>query len=165
MKSFVPRTGNLASIHNIMNMLAGFEPKDQTNIAQVLHTLAGQIKRKGITILISDLFDDEEKILDGIQHIRFGGGEVIVFHVMDPYELEFPFSGMVEFEGLEQIPKVMTRPREIRKSYLREVEAFQTRLREGCERQNTHYQLVNTAHPVHEVLSGYLAFRLRTHTR
>jgi hypothetical protein len=148
-----------------MNMLAGFEPKDQTNIAQVLHTLAGQIKRKGITILISDLFDDEEKILDGIQHIRFGGGEVIVFHVMDPYELEFPFNGLVEFEGLEQSPKVMTRPREIRKSYLREVEAFRTRLREGCERQNTHYQLVNTAHPVHEVLSGYLAFRLRTQTR
>jgi hypothetical protein len=165
MKGFIPRTGNLASIHNIMNMLAAFEPRDQTNIAQVLHTLAGTIKRKGITILISDLFDDEEKILDGIQHIRFGGGEVIVFHVMDPYELDFPFNGLVEFEGLEQIPKVMTRPREIRKSYLREVEAFRTRLREGCERQNTHYQLVNTAQPIHEMLSSYLAFRLRTHTR
>ena len=54
-----------------------------------------------------------------------------MFHVMDPYELEFPFSGMVEFEGLEQIPKMMTRPREIRKSYLREVEAFRTRLPRG----------------------------------
>jgi hypothetical protein len=84
---------------------------------------------------------------------------------MDPYELEFPFNGMVEFDGLEMPDKLLTRPREIRKSYLREVEAFQTRIREGCERQNTHYQLVNTAHPLHEVLSGYLAFRLRTHTR
>jgi uncharacterized protein (DUF58 family) len=165
MKNFVPRTGNLASIHNIMTTLAGFDPVGQTNIGAVLHTLAGQIKRKGITILISDLFDDEEKVLDGVQHIRFGGGEVIVFHVMDPYELEFPFGGMVEFEGLEATDKLMTRPREIRKSYLREVEAFRTRIREGCERQNTHYQLVNTAHPLHEVLSGYLAFRLRTHTR
>ena len=165
MKHFVPRTGNLASIHNIMTTLAGFDPVGQTNIGAVLHTLAGQIRRKGITILISDLFDDEEKVLDGVQHIRFGGGEVIVFHVMDPYELEFPFGGMVEFEGLEATDKVMTRPREIRKSYLREVEAFRTRIREGCERQNTHYQLVNTAHPLHEVLSGYLAFRLRTHTR
>jgi uncharacterized protein (DUF58 family) len=165
MKNFVPRTGNLASIHNIMSTLAAFDPTAQTNIGAVLHALAGQIKRKGITILISDLFDDEERILDGIRHIRFGGGEVIVFHVMDPYELEFPFSGMVEFDGLEATDKVLTRPREIRKSYLREVEAFRTKLREGCERQNTHYQLVNTAHPLHEVLSGYLAFRLRTHTR
>ena len=165
MKNFVPRTGNLASIHNIMSTLAAFDPTAQTNIGAVLHALAGQIKRKGITILISDLFDDEERILDGIRHIRFGGGEVIVFHVMDPYELEFPFSGMVEFDGLEATDKVLTRPREIRKSYLHEVEAFRTKLREGCERQNTHYQLVNTAHPLHEVLSGYLAFRLRTHTR
>ena len=84
---------------------------------------------------------------------------------MDPYELEFPFNGLVEFEGLENIPKVMTRPREIRKSYLREVEAFRTRLREGCEKNSTHYVLVNTAHPLHEVISGYLAFRLRTTTR
>jgi uncharacterized protein (DUF58 family) len=166
MRNFVPRTGNLASIHNIMSTLAGFEPTgDATNVGQVLHTLAGTIKRKGITIVISDLFDDEEKVLDGIQHIRFGGGEVIVFHVMDPYELDFPFNGMVEFEGLERIPKIMTRPREIRKTYLREVEAFRTRIREGCERQNTHYQLVNTAQPLHEMLSAYLAFRLRTHTR
>ena len=165
MKSFVPRTGNLASIHNIMTTLAGFDPVGQTSIGSVLHTLAGQIKRKGITLLISDLFDDEEKILDGVQHLRFGGSEVIVFHVMDPHELEFPFSGMVEFEGLEATDKILTRPREIRKSYLREVEAFRTKIREGCERQNSHYQLVNTAHPLHEMLSGYLACRLRTHTR
>lgn len=165
LRNYVPRTGNLASIHNIMRALADFQPTQQTNIAQVLHDLAGQIKRKGIVILISDLFDDEQKVLDGIQHLRFGGSEVILFHVMDPYELEFPFGGLVEFDGLEVPERLMTRPREIRRSYLREVEAFRTRLREGCERQNTHYVLVNTAQPLHEMLSGYLAFRLRTHTR
>lgn len=165
MKGFIPRTGNLASIHNVMNMLSAFNPTQQTSIGQVLHDLAGTIRRKGITILISDLFDDESKILDGIQHIRFGGSEVIVFHVLDPWELEFPFQGMVEFDGLEGIPKLMTRPREIRKTYLKELEAFRNRIREGCERQNTHYMLVNTAQPMHELLAGYLAFRLRTHTR
>ena len=165
MKHFIPRTGNLASIHNVMNMLAAFEPKNQTNVGDVLHNLAGTIKRKGLTIVISDLFDDEAKILDGIQHIRFGGSEVVVFHVLDPYELEFPFNGMVEFDGLEIPEKLMTRPRDIRKSYLKELEAFRTRLREGCERQNTHYMPVNTSQPLHEMLAAYLSFRLRTHTR
>ena len=131
----------------------------------MLHELAGQIRRKGVTILISDLFDDEENVLKGIQHLRFGGSEVIVFHVLDPFELEFPFQGMVEFDGLEVPEKLMTRPKEIRKSYLRELEAFRTRIREGCERQNSHYVLVNTLQPLHEMLSAYLAFRLRTHTR
>lgn len=164
-RQMVPRTSNIASIHNIMNVLAAFEPREQTNIAQVLHDMAGQIRRKGIVILISDFFDDEEKILAGIQHLRFGGNEVIVFHTMDPFELEFPFTGMVEFHGLEGIPKIMTRPREIRRTYLREVEAFRRRIKEGCERNNVHYVLVNTAQALHEVLSGYLAFRLRTTTR
>src|SRR5206468_1768256 len=82
----------------------------------LLHDMARQLRRKGIVILISDFFDDEEKVLDGIQHLRFGGNEVVVFHVFDPYELEFPFTGLVEFDGLEQIPKILTRPSEIRKS-------------------------------------------------
>ena len=164
-KGSIPRTGNLASVHNIMNLLAAFEPRDQTNIAAVLHDVATQIRRKGIVILISDLFDDEEKILRGIQHLRFSGSEVIVFHTMDPFELDFPFQGMVEFEGLENIPKITTRPKDVRKSYLREIEAFRTRIREGCERNNVHYVLVNTGIAIHEVIASYLAFRLRTTSR
>jgi len=160
-----PRSDNLGTIHKLMTKLAAFEPREQTNIGAVLHDMAHQIRRKGIVILISDFFDDEQKVLDGIQHLRFGGNEVIVFHVMDPYELEFPFLGLVEFEGLEGIPRILTRPSEIRKSYLREVEAFRLRLRDGCERNNCHYVLVNTTQPLSEVLSGYLAFRLRTTAR
>lgn len=164
-RDYAPRSDNLATIHNLMARLAAFEPKEQTNIAAVLHEMARQIRRKGLVIVISDFFDDEAKVLEGIQHLRFGGNEVVVFHLMDPYELEFPFTGQVEFDGLEGIAKVQTRPSEIRKSYLREVETFRQRLREGCERNNCHYTLVNTAQPLHEVLSAYLAFRLRTTTR
>jgi len=164
-RDYAPRSDNKASIHSLMTRLAAFEPKEQTNIAGVLHDMARQIRRKGIVIIISDFFDDEQKILDGIQHLRFGGNEVVVFHTMDPYELEFPFVGLVEFDGLEQVPKILTRPAEIRKTYLREVEGFRQRLRDGCERNNCHYVLVNTGQSLHEVLSGYLAFRARTSTK
>lgn len=165
MRDYAPRSDNMATIHNVMARLAAFEPKDQTNIATVLHDMARQIRRKGIVIVISDFFDDEEKVLEGIQHLRFGGNEVVVFHLMDPYELEFPFAGLVEFDGLEGVPKILTRPAEVRKSYLREVESFRLRLRDGCEKNQCHYTLVNTAQPWPEVLSAYLAFRLRTTTR
>jgi uncharacterized protein (DUF58 family) len=162
MRDYAPRSDNRATIHRLMSRLAAFEPKQQTGISTVLHDIANQMRRKGIVIVISDFFDDEAKVLEGIQHLRFGGNEVVCFHVMDPYELEFPFKGLVEFEGLEGVPKILTRPGEIRKSYQREVQAFQQRLREGCEKNQSHYLLVNTAEPLHEVLSGYLAFRLRT---
>lgn len=164
-RDYAPRSDNLGTIHNLMARLAAFDPKEQTSIAAVLHEMARQVRRKGIVILISDFFDDESRILEGIQHLRFGGSEVVVFHLMDPWELDFPFTGQIEFEGLEQIPKLQTRPAEIRKSYLREVQGFLERLRGGCERNNCHYTLVNTAQPLHEVLSAYLAFRLRTTTR
>jgi uncharacterized protein (DUF58 family) len=162
MRDYTPRSDSQATIHRLISKLAAFEPRNQTNIATVLHDMARQIRRKGIVILISDFFDDEQSVLDGIQHLRFGGNEVVVFHILDPYELEFPFVGLVEFEGLEGAPKILTRPSEIRRSYLREMEAFRLRLRDGCERNQCHYVLVNTAHPLEEVLSGYLAFRLRT---
>src|SRR5215213_4113789 len=165
MRDYMPRSDSRATIHRLMAKLAAFQATQQTNIATVLHDVANQVRRKGIVIVISDFFDDEQKVLEGIQHLRFGGSEVVCFHVMDPYELEFPFTGLVEFEGLENIPKILTRPAELRKSYLREVQAFQQRLREGCEKNQSHYLLVNTREPLHEVLSGYLAFRLRTTTK
>ncbi len=165
MKDYAPRSDSRDTIHRIMNRLAACEPGQQTAIGSVLHDLAHQVRRKGIVILISDFFDDEDRVMEGLQHLRFGGHEVIAFQVMDPWELEFPFVGQVEFEGLESLPPILTRPAEIRRSYLREVEAFRTRLREGCERNQCHYVPVSTAQPLHEMLSGYLAFRARTTAR
>ena len=164
-RNHMPRTGNLASIHNLMTSLAAMRATARTDVAAVLHRMAGTTPRRGIVVIISDLFDDEQKILDAIQHVRFVGHEVIVFHTLDPCEIEFPFQGMVEFEGLEIPAKLLTRPSEIRKSYRREVQAFLTRVKEICERNRAHYVLANTSQPLHEMLSGYLAFRARTRTK
>jgi uncharacterized protein (DUF58 family) len=162
---FIPRTANRDKIFDITRQLAAAEPTGATQIATILHDLAGQLKRRGIVIIISDGFDDEQQILEGIQHLRFNGHEVIVFQVLDPQELEFPFRGLVEFEGLEQLPKLRTRPAEIRQSYLDELHKFLDTLRRGCERNQCHYTLVNTGHALPEVLAAYLAFRRRTSTR
>ncbi len=162
MRDYAPRSDNKSVIHSLMARLAAFEGNRETRIGTVLHDIARQVRRKGIIILISDCFDDEQRILEGIQHLRFGGHEVILLHVMDPYELEFPFQGLVEFQGLEGSGLLQTRPADIRKSYREEVDAFLKRLREGCERDQCHYFQVNTSHPLSEVISAYLAFRLRT---
>jgi uncharacterized protein (DUF58 family) len=160
LQEYQPRTDNLARIHQICATLAKFNPTQQTSISAVLTDVAMQVKRRGIVILISDLFDDEAKILESIQHLRFGGHEVIVFHVLDPAELEFPFNGTVEFEGLEQAGKITTRPAELRKSYLEELNGFLDRIRLGCERNGCSYIRVATNQAWHEVLSAYLATRL-----
>jgi uncharacterized protein (DUF58 family) len=126
----------------------------------VLEDLARKARRRGIVILISDLLDDEEKIIRGLQHLRFAGHEVIVFHVLDPFELTFPFAGTVEFVGLEKQGHLVTRPAEIRKSYLAEFGAFLERIRLACERNNCPYVKVTTDQPWTEVLTAWLGTRL-----
>ena len=162
MRDYAPRSDSKGTIYQIMNRLAAFEGTEKTNIAGTLHDLAVQLRRKGIVIIISDFFDDEEEILEGIQHLRFGGHEVIVFHTLDADELDFPFQGLVEFQGLEQVPKVLTRPREIRATYRRVFGDFLARIRRGCERNHVHYVQIDTSKPLAQVLNSYLTFRLRT---
>jgi uncharacterized protein (DUF58 family) len=162
MKDYAPRSDSKATIHSIMSRLAAFEGTEETDIANNLHSMAMQTPRKGIFILISDFFDDEEAVMEGIQHLRFIGHEVIVFQVLDPYELEFPFNGLVEFHGLERLPKILTRPAEIRRTYQREFDAFQDRIRTGCQKNGVHYVRVDTSRPLAQVMGNYLTFRLRT---
>lgn len=162
LRRYLPRSNSRSNLHVIMSQLAAYEATASTRVGPVLHEMARQMPRKGMVLLISDLFDDEDAVLAGVQHLRFVGHEVVVFHVLDPDELEFPFRGNVEFVGLEGLPPELTRPQEIRKTYQREIEAFRRRLQEGCERNQSHYVLVNTREPLREVLSGYLAFRRKT---
>ncbi len=112
-------------------------------------------------MIFSDLFDDEDAFETNIRKFRFGGSEVVVFHVLDKAELEFSFEGMVEFKGLEGIAPIKTNPAAIRKSYLEAINSFCKRIRAICDRNGSHYVLANTGLPLGEMLSGYLAFRHR----
>jgi uncharacterized protein (DUF58 family) len=156
------RTDSMGKMHDILMKLSAFNPTEQTDIGRMLHDLAIEMRKKGIVILISDLFDNEERILEGIQHLLFGGHEVLVFHVMDHAEIDFPFTGSVEFLGLENGPKLTTQPAALRKSYCAEVDAFRERVRLACKRNRCHYVFADTSHSWGEVLTGYLASRQHT---
>jgi uncharacterized protein (DUF58 family) len=153
------RTDSIQKIHPIMARLSAFKATQQTKLGPALSDIARMTKARGIVIVLSDLFDDEEAFEKGIRQLRFGGSEVIVFHIMDPYELEFPFKGTVEFTGFEGIAPIKTNPAAIQKSYLESMNAFCKRVRGVCDRSGCHYTLVNTGHPLAEMLSSYLAFR------
>jgi uncharacterized protein (DUF58 family) len=165
MRETITRTDNIAKIHSIMHRLADFKASQQTRLGPALSDVARMTKARGIIAIISDLFDDEAAFEKGLQQIRFGGSEVIVFHVMDPYELEFPFDGTVEFIGLEGAARMKTNPQGIRKSYLDAVNDFRKRMQLVCDRANCHYILANTRTPLAEMLSSYLAFRHKVAAR
>jgi len=165
LRTHLPRSNNRATLGTIMTQLAAFEPRGGTDLGAVLHGLAAQTPRRGLVFLLSDLLDDEAAVAGGLQHLRFRGHEVIVMHVLDPAELEFPYTGNVEFVGLEGVAPLQARAHELRRAYLEEFGAWRAALRRTCERFQCHYVPADTARPLREVLGGYLARRQRTQKR
>lgn len=160
-----PRTA-MSIIRNISESLEQTEDVPRTNVAALLHEFAERMRRRGFVMLFSDLFDHVGEFLQGLDHLRFCGHNVSVFHILDPHELEFPFDGSCRFKGLELDGEVVTQPKRIRAAYLAELRKFLYQIRSACERSHVDYVLVNTSRPIDAVLTGYLVGRVRSiHTR
>jgi uncharacterized protein (DUF58 family) len=140
--------------------LEGQKVTEKTDLGLVLNDIAERIKHKSLIILVSDLMDKPETILRGLGHFRHRRHDVIVIHVLDEYEVKFPFDNMTRFDGLEGYPFLVVEPRALREAYLEEVNKFTTEIRRGCLAQRIDYVQVSTDQPVEVALSGYLARRL-----
>ena len=149
-------------VQTILNTLESVKPKDKNAMGPLLHDIANQVRRRGLFFLISDCFDDVDSILGGLQHLRFGGHEVIVFHIPHPEEMDFPFKGMVKFDAMEEKMHLLTRPQLVRPTYMRALKKYLEDLQTGCERNRCDYVRMNTGKPLEESLTAYLARRLKT---
>lgn len=157
----IPPRGSSVHIQALLNILDNLRPSGETNISKVLHDLAQNIKRTGLIILISDLFDDPEKILNGLKHFRYRKHDVIVFHLLDKYELTFPFEGLTIFEDLEEDLQVTALPEAIRKEYQASLQNLIKDYRSKCRYSDIDYCQIDTSVPLDEALASYLAKRER----
>jgi uncharacterized protein (DUF58 family) len=155
----LPASGQVGHLQTILHTLEGVDPAEKTSIGPLLHDLAGQVRRRGLVFLISDCFDEIDPLMDGLRHLRFQGHEVVVFHVLHPDEVDFPFDGMVKFDGMEEKREYLTRPQLIRPAYLRALQQYLHDLQTGCERNRCDYVPMNTGRPLAETLTAYLARR------
>ena len=156
---FIPAKASPAQLRLVLHELDAIVPQAKTKIDVIFHELAERIAKRGLVVIVSDLFDDPEKILLGLRHFRHKRHEVIVFHVMDEAELTFPFRDSAMFEGYEEMGEILTEPRAIRRAYLDEVEAFVHQVKFGCRAHSVDYVPLSTAQPLDIALSAYLAGR------
>src|SRR5262245_58090228 len=159
LRQYIEPSSSMTIIGNIAGELEKIDPVPRTNIAALLHEFAGRIKRRGFVILISDLFDHVDEFVRGLDHLRYGGHNVIVFHTLDPYELTFPFDGSIKFKGLEDLSEILTRPQRIRSAYLDELKKLLKKIKDACNRTQADYVLVDTSKPLDMVISSYLMAR------
>ena len=159
LQKFIPPRSSPQHLTEIWKTLEGIEAEGPTNIPQILHILANSMKKRGLLILLSDLYDHPMEIIRGLSHFRHKKFEVIVFHVMDHDELDFPFKGNFKFHDMETGDITECSARSIRSAYLEEINRFIEFIREGCFRANIDYCLLDTATPVDLALYKYLSHR------
>ena len=128
-QTFIPPRSKPSHVNTILTHLDKTGSGKDTDVGIVLHEMAERIKKRGLIILISDLFDETENIINGLKHFRHNKQEIIVFHVMDRKELNFDFSNRTKFKDMETDEQITTEPWKIRKIYQQAIQSYQDELR------------------------------------
>ena len=158
-RSFIRPSGNPVQLQQILQVMETTAGSRKTVTGPMFHDLAERFKKRGLVVILSDLFDNPDAIMAGLKHFRHRRHEVIIMHVLDPAELDFPFQQELLFRGLEQLPEVLVEPRAIRKAYLKELNGFVRQLQKGCRQHAIDYVQLRTDQPLEVALSTYLASR------
>ncbi|NCS88767.1 MAG: hypothetical protein AUK34_08320 [Ignavibacteria bacterium CG2_30_36_16] len=157
-----PRTSK-TYMHEILKALTSVTPSNKTNTASCLHQIAEKIKRRGLVIIISDLFDDVNSILTALKHFRYQKNEVIVFQILDPLERSFAFGKDAVFKDLETEEEMTTQPYQIQKAYREAMDEFIRRIKSECLNSNIEYNLIDTSAPFDKAFFSYIKKRQKLH--
>ena len=158
-KKYIPPRQSKGHLSLILKELEKLVPSSQTGINRSLRELGQYTKRRGLIILISDLLDEQEKVLNALKYFRFKKHEVIVFHLLDPAELELPFTNVLWLEDMENKKRVLTHPEIIREKYKNVIKEFVETYKLSCLRSDIDYCLMDTKTPLDFALGAYLARR------
>ncbi len=156
-----PARNSPAHLKNILEQLERIEPGGETGIAPALHAIAESSRRRGLVVLVSDMIDDQDAVMNALNHFRHDRNEVIVFNLFATAERDLPFDGLVEFEEMEAGRRMQVRADVIRRDYRRKFQEFVQRYRRDCAASSIDYELVTTDLPFELMLSAYLNKRAR----
>lgn len=162
---YLPPSAHPAHLKQLLHELERTEPDLATEVSDVFPRLAQQIRRRGLVVLLSDLFLPLATLRQTLSQFRLRRHEVIVLHVLHGDELRFPFDDLTLFRGMESDQQLQTEPRALRKSYLEALERFVTEARKACATAGVDYVLLDTTQPLDAALASYLHFRQRTRRR
>jgi len=156
----VPSSSKQNHLQSILSSLDIQKPAKKTDLQTLLAQVADQQTRRGLVVLISDLFVDRAGLFKGLKLLRTRGHDVMVFHVMDDEELDFNYAGTTKFEGMEETGDLICDPRSLREGYMAAITAFIDDIRRHCTRQMIDYQTVRTSEHIDAVLAHYLTHRV-----
>jgi uncharacterized protein (DUF58 family) len=160
-RSVVPPKTNAKHLLTLLRTLEATVPGGETALAPIWDSLAGQyLRRRGLVVLLSDCFDTATALGRSLQHLRFKNHEILLFHVLAPEEIEFPFKHPTRFRDLEKAGhEILTDTRRLRDEYLKNFNDWRENIRRRAEDLRIDYVPLRTDEPVDRALGHYLAKR------
>jgi uncharacterized protein (DUF58 family) len=152
-------SGQTSHLKELFHVMDTQPARAKSDLGMIFDDLAERFRRRGIVIVLSDFFDDPARILSGLRHFRHRRHEVVVFHVLDPAELDFPFRSTTLFKGLEDTGDLLTDPYALRRAYQDELASFLNELKQGCQMADIDYVPLRTDADLGLALSSYLGTR------
>src|SRR5206468_6020123 len=162
-RSHIPASRRSGQLFNILAEIDRIEPAKETAFKKPLRFLAEFLSRRGLIVVISDLYDEPENIMAGLKQLKAKGNDIMVLHIMDNFELTFPFMDAAQFEDMENKRKMHIIPEYLRTQYLAIINDHIARLRKEMSGSRIDYTLMDTTKPVDEALFSYLAAREHSH--
>ncbi len=157
----LPAGARPGHLHSLLLALERLQPGTRSNVGRPLHQLAEALVKRSLVVLISDLLDDPDPVIKGLRHLKFRGTDVVVFQLLDPNELTFPFRGASRFKDLESAAEVTADPESLRGSYLRELASLTLRYDRELRGSGIDYVQLDTSQPLDFALLAYLSARAR----
>ncbi len=164
---YLPARSSTSHLHSLLLTLETLQTTKNTRMGTPLHQIAERLTKRGLVLFISDLYDENhEEVIAGLEHLRYEGHEVIVFHVLAKQELEFTdfvtgqnSETLIRFIDAENDAEIITTPQAIRESYLSNFNAFLDTYRLALRQADIDYNIITTATPIDFALASYLAKR------
>jgi uncharacterized protein (DUF58 family) len=157
----LPASARRGHLHSLLVGLERLTPGQRSNLERPLHQLAEALVRRSLVVLISDLLDDPAPIIKGLKHLKFRGSDVVVFQVLDPNELTFPFRASARFIDVESADVVTADPASIRDAYLTEIGELTQRYDRELRGAGIDFVQLDSSKPLDFALLAYLAARSR----
>jgi len=160
LRTYLPARARASQVRSILETLDQTEPGGETALAKIFHDIAERIPRRGMVVILSDLYDDPAALIQALHHFRYRRHEVLLFHIVAEEELTFPFESYTKFQDLECADnRLPIDPRTIRATYLTRMRAFLDEIEAACGRLKIDYVRMNTRVPYDQALAEYLSLR------
>lgn len=160
---YLPPKATKSYLRQILKSLVSVKASDTTNTAACLNSVAEKIKRRGLVIIISDLFDDIDSVISALKHFSYQKNEIIVFQILDPIERNFAFGRDAIFKDMESEEELTTQPYQIQKAYKLAMDEFIGKIKSECLNSKIDFNLMETSTPFDKALMSYIQKRRKLH--